>query len=283
MAPSSMTGFGSITVRRVDTTYTMELRTLNSRYKDVRVKTAVGDGALEYALRTALDKGFSRGRLDLSLEARSLGGGADSLSEELDALTARFPGQTPGLTDLLLLRITRSMERGEPRGLDDDTRRALLDALDGLMETVRSTRAAEGAVMTSEMERLLTAMTDRTGEIEARAAGEGDRFRERFNTKLAHLVSSDMDRIALEREVALLIERADINEELARLRGHLASFGELLAKDGPAGRNMEFLCQEILRETNTIGSKTQDLTISTLGVAMKNDVERLRELSANME
>ncbi|MBU1238368.1 DUF1732 domain-containing protein [Myxococcota bacterium] len=283
MAPRSMTGFGTRTCQTENISFTLELRTLNSRYKDIRIKTSLSDGALEYLMRTALDKEFSRGRLDLAVEARSEKSGEDTLLQELEALSGRLPSQEPSLTDILLLRIVRTLERGHSLTITDTTRKSVVQTLGLLMEDVHQSRIAEGLVMVREMERILNDMKERTAQIKERAQGEGARFRERFSTKLAQVINSDMDQISLEREISIMIEKADINEELSRLTGHLNSFLELLTKDGVLGRNMEFLCQELLRETNTVGSKTQDLTISTLGVAMKNDVERLRELSANME
>ena len=126
-------------------------------------------------------------------------------------------------------------------------------------------------------------MSELTSEVARCAGEEEERQRERLNKKLEMVLKRDIDTVAMEREIAFILERADITEEITRLNGHIQSFRALLSQAGPCGRNMEFLCQELLREVNTIGSKSQEMEISSLGVGLKNEVEKLRELSANME
>lgn len=284
MSPSSMTGFGKLTCTIETTVFNMELRTLNSRYRDIKIRSSLHDGAFEFALRKLFDTEFSRGRIDFTLSMEQHRSDSGQLLDELSAMAAPLGGEPLSITHLLLYKISRSLESGSSEvTLSESGRKELLSRGGELIDIVKRSRLAEGAMMVSTMEQILDRMSELTTEVARCAGEEEERQRERLNKKLEMVLKRDIDTVAMEREIAFILERADITEEITRLKGHLQSFRALLSQAGPCGRNMEFLCQELLREVNTIGSKSQEMEISSLGVGLKNEVEKLRELSANME
>ncbi len=255
MALNSMTGFGRVGVVLEGVDYTLELRTLNSRYRDLKVKLPIKDGELEFALRKLLSRSFHRGRLDFTVRHQRRDPVGEGVAE-LKALARVVGEDAPDLVSLLLFRIERALA-GEAGG-------ALLS------------QAGREASLLATMGKLL-------GQVRELTQGEGERLRSRLERRLEQLLTREVDRLSLEREVALLVEKADIHEEITRLQGHLQRFQGLLGATRPVGRTMEFLCQELLREVNTMGSKTHNLEVTNRIVTMKNEIEKLRELSANVE
>jgi len=156
----------------------------------------------------------------------------------------------------------------------------------GRLETMRR---SEGSALTAEMQGLLDGIAGRTAEIESLAVRVRPAFARRLETKLSELLSgAHVDPLRLAQEAAMLAERSDVTEELARLRSHVEQFQKLLAGAGEAGKKLDFLLQEMQREANTLLSKTpgvesEGLAITGLALEIKSDIEKLREQAQNVE
>jgi uncharacterized protein (TIGR00255 family) len=293
----SMTGFGEAEKDTPAGRLRLEVKTVNHRFFNPNVKTPPGFDRFERDVTEALRAHIARGHVSayLSLD-RSAGNDAatparldlEKARQYRDALEAmRAELAIPGTVDLGMLArfgdVFRTPENDKVPEIDPETVRALAEEA---ARGVVALREAEGARLHEDLAGRLDAMAAQISVVETRAperlVRERDRLREAVR-ELAAQVEVDEDRLA--REVAYLAERWDVNEELVRFRAHVAAFREALESDGPeaVGKRLGFLVQEMHREVNTIGSKANDALIAQASVALKEEIERLREQVENVE
>jgi uncharacterized protein (TIGR00255 family) len=287
----SMTGYGAGEAALGGGQVTLEVRALNHRFVEVRVRlpAELGDfgSFLEQLVRERLD----RGRIDVAVRltgpalppprfsrerARALYGALAELRDELAPGSELSLGTLAGFPELLL----------EPASTDVDAiRRALVAALEKALEQLGTMRAAEGASLGRELTQRLDQARSLSRSIRERAGSLSELQRGRLRERLSRLLhgGAPLDPNRLENEVALMADRADITEELARLDSHFEQVGVLLSSPGPIGRKLDFLLQEIARELNTTGAKSQDAPVAQLVVETKVCVERMREQVQNVE
>lgn len=293
MPVRSMTGFGEGTAALAEGRVVVELRSVNHRQLEVRVKAPkeLGDPALfvEQLLRQKL----SRGRIEATVRAE----GVASLVTELDHARARDAlrafqalgrelGDTRGglpwaaLGGVPDLWVTRTRVEGEA------VRVALGAAVDRALEVLDARRTAEGAELAIDLQTRLQVCEALLESIVQETDGSVDRLRERLTKRLAALLGehpNGVESVRLEQEVALLAERSDVAEELTRLRAHFQHFEELLVEGTLVGRRMDFILQELTREANTLGAKTAEVGVSRRVIVMKSELERMREQVQNVE
>jgi uncharacterized protein (TIGR00255 family) len=286
-----MTGFGAGDSPLGEGRLTMELRALNHRFLDIRVRLPAEIGEQVAFVEQLARERLDRGRVDVGVRlsdsalppprfsltrARALYASLQKLSSELApgtevpiATLAHFP-------DLLL-------EPSDPGA--DGVRGALKGAFERALESLQAMREAEGRALSQELKArlgllrtLLVGMRERAaGFVEAQRA----KLRERIERLLAGAAALDPTRI--ENEIALIADRSDTTEELARLESHFDQFERALDDSGPVGRKLDFLLQEIGRELNTLGSKSPDAAVAHLVVEAKTELERIREQVQNVE
>jgi len=293
----SMTGFGDAERDTPAGRLRLEVKTVNHRFFNTSIKTPVGFDRHEQALVAELKEHLSRGHVSVFLSLdRSTAEGTEGprvdldrvreYKEALEAVKAEFA--LPGVVDLGMLARFPDIFRDPDRGggapeLEPELLRALVEEA---TRSVVELREAEGRRLRDDMVGRLEAMATELDRVEERAPGrlvaERDRLREAVG-ELTGQVEVDEDRLA--REIAYLAEKWDINEEIVRFRSHVEMFRETLDGDGtdPAGKRLSFLVQEMHREANTIGSKSNDADIAQSAVALKEEVERLREQVENVE
>jgi uncharacterized protein (TIGR00255 family) len=293
----SMTGFGEGECRTEAATVRVELRTVNHRHLSVNFRTPNALTRLEPRMRDWLRDSISRGHVNgtVRVEPAAVDPAAIGLRVDADRAAAylalfrdlreRFdlPGE-PGLEQLLRMGdvIVREEGAGAPAVEDDAVEAAVREAARATVEM----REEEGRRLQTDLEARLEAIDRALDEVERlapeRLAAERDRLREAVR-ELAGGIAVSEDRLA--QEIAYLAERWDVNEELVRFRSHNALFRDLLAAEPeePVGKRLSFLVQEMHREANTIGSKANHAGIAHRVVAMKEEVERLREQVENVE
>ncbi len=283
----SMTGFGvgvsQQGARRVDVT----MRTLNHRYLSLRLRSLADRPFLQARVDEMIRQTFSRGEIDVWVTLDL--GGADERSalfdearvgrytEELRRLSQTFDLASPTLGDLARLGVL------EPAPLPEEDLWGLIEP--ALLEAIRATRSAratEGALLCGELQAILENLACLAGRIRERVPELRAALRDRLLERIAAL-ELDLDPTRLETEVALLADRADVEEEVTRLGAHLARARSLLGRDGPVGKELDFLSQELLRETNTLGAKARDLEVGSLVLDMKVAIERFKEQVQNVE
>ena len=292
----SMTGYGQASTEVGEARVTVELRTLNHRYADLRLRLPPELAAAEREIRRSVLQRIKRGRVELTVNVESVEGGASKpqlnrpLLDEMLATckTLRDELQIEGTPDMGTLLGVHGMFRNATVALawDDRDREALERALGDALDALDRERLREGGHLQQDLSRRLAEMSQIATKIRESAALIPDKLRERLVQRLSGFggdVALDPGRVA--QEAVLLAERSDVTEELVRLEGHLAQAANLVDRpDGkPVGKQLDFLLQEIQRETNTVNSKSADLELSRMALELKAEVEKVREQVQNLE
>jgi uncharacterized protein (TIGR00255 family) len=287
-----MTGFGRAEAPLAEGQATIEVRAVNSRHLDVRVKLPRELGALEPELRARASRHFARGQVEVSLRLAPLelvpqvqiDERAARRYAEAAARLVRELGLEGGLSPAALLTLPGVVQLGEADTDLAGLREALLAGTEAACRAAAEMRSREGAEIARDLLSRLERVEAGVGEIEARAEEVHKGVRERLLRRLATLSAEvEADSGRLEQELVYWADRQDISEEIVRLRSHVGQFRETLDRDGPVGRRLEFLLQEIGREVNTLGSKPGDAAVSARVVDLKAELERVREQVLNVE
>ena len=293
----SMTGFGSVRFRVEEWTFELELRSVNHRHFDARIRLPRLLANLEPDVRTRLANRLARGRIDLTVIAPEGGAPAPRLEVDLEAAreylaAARALAQSDGVSGELdaraLLALPGVSRFVEPEIADGLLRERTLAAVDEGIEALSAMRASEGAALARDLCARLDRVGALAGEVEQRSGLVQESVRERLRKRARQLEAETglLDEARLHQEIAIAADRMDVTEEIVRLRSHLDKFRALLDSAGPVrpvGRQLEFLLQELVREANTIGSKGSDAPIAHWVVELKTELERLREQVQNVE
>lgn len=289
---ASMTGFARAAGTTGPVQWLWEIRSVNGRGLDIRVRVPNGFEAAGEAARAALSKALSRGQCQLGLTLTRPEAGVrvridEDLLARLAAAVARVPrpeGVGPATLDGLLA-LRGVVESEVEAGADPDLlNRALAAGAERLVADLVAARRAEGAALRSIVEDQLGQIARLTQAAEDCPARRPEAVRARLAEAVAALVGAGgLDADRLHQEAVLLAAKADVREELDRLRAHLAAAGELLAQGGAIGRRLDFLAQELGREANTLCAKAGDISLSRIGLDLKAVVEQFREQVQNVE
>jgi uncharacterized protein (TIGR00255 family) len=295
MALQSMTGFA----RREGTSgryrWAWELRSVNGKGLDLRLRLPPGADRLETDIRRLIGEQFSRGNLQasLSLSADESRFEAVLNQQALSAVMA-VREQLAGVIDSAPLKLDtlmsirgiiefREVEEGEEAAATRDA--DIMAGLEGALYDLRTMRQHEGRALGQVLLGHVETIETLTATVEHDPARSPSEIASRLVAQVAVLLdgASGLDRERLHAEVALLATKADLREEIDRLKGHIAAARELLAKGGPVGRKLDFLAQEFNRESNTICSKSNSAAITTAGIDLKVVIDQFREQVQNLE
>lgn len=289
----SMTGYGRGVRQSADLVVRVELRSVNHRFLDLSVKLPRPWLAMESAIAERLRGRLGRGRVDVFVNREASGASGTVAKADVhlarSVLTAarelaaslHLPGELsleqvvgfPGIVSFEAAAVDAEAEQP-----------AVLGALDEAIEALVTMRAAEGARMAADVAAHVDAIEAITEDIAQRAEGAPAEHLQRLRARLTELLAeTDLDEGRLEQEAATLADKAAVDEEIIRLRSHIAQARDLLADAEPCGRRLDFLVQEFLRETNTIGSKTPDPAVRRQVVELKSLIEKMKEQVANLE
>lgn len=296
MAVKSMTGFGRASGQIGGTTWAWEIRTVNGRGLDIRLRLPTGFEELEMRLRDTLSKRIKRGSCSVNLTLKgSVVEGAFRLNEgnllQLADIAARAQEITDGSEPVPLVALLNM--KGVIEAADSEPNQALAEHLSAsLMASFSAALDELVAARLAEGERLRAILSEKLQEIETgtrQAENSPERSPEavsqRMRLQIQRLMSesSAFDENRLHQEAVLIATKADIEEELKRLHAHVAAARELLEEDAPAGRRLEFLAQEFQREANTLCSKSNAGEITRIGLSLKTAIDQLREQVQNVE
>lgn len=295
---TSMTGFASHRGQGAGHDWTWDLRSVNGKGLETRLRVPDWIEGLEPAIRTELAKAASRGSVSLTLKVTREAGGAEAatlntavLSVAIAALAeVEQAAMAAGLTlapstpaDLLSLRGVL-----DTAPVDEDTaplRAAILADLPALLSAFNAMRAAEGrsldGIITGQIDRIASLVEDATAAAGDRRIRAEATLRDGLDRLRGAVDSFDEQRVA--QELALLAVKADVAEELDRLTAHVAAARALLKDKGPVGRKLDFLMQEFMREANTLCSKAGDLALTRIGLDLKTVIDQMREQVQNVE
>jgi uncharacterized protein (TIGR00255 family) len=288
----SMTGYGREEGRHRGRLLVAELRSVNHRHCDVLVKLPRQLAPLEDRLKKKIQETCGRGHIEVTVTLNGVTSVARQLS--LDRSAARQYYQIlKELRGALSLpgEITLSMLAGFRDVItvseEDEKAEAIFPALSRVVDRAVSRldrmRKEEGSAIGHDLLKRVATIEGAVDRIEAREVFVLEAYRKRLSQRVAELSGGiPLDPLRLSQEVALFADRSDISEERVRLRTHLEQFRKLLRSDSPVGRTLDFLLQEIHRETNTIGSKANDAKISLEVVGIKTELEKIREQVQNV-
>jgi uncharacterized protein (TIGR00255 family) len=294
----SMTGFARESGALADgTAFVWEVRSVNGRGLDLRLRLPNGLDALEPALREAAGRRLRRGNvaatLTLKREARArLVVDPVALDQALTLaleLAGRIRGSLPPRAESLLALpgILRAEEPAPDEAADEARRADLAGSFARALDELVAARQAEGATLRTIMAGLLDEIATLRDAAALESAGQPEAQRTRMREQLAALLgeaaTARVPEERLAQEVALLAQRSDVREELDRLAGHIGAARALLAAGEGAGRKLDFLVQEFVREANTLCSKSASVALTRIGLDLKAAIERLREQAANVE
>jgi uncharacterized protein (TIGR00255 family) len=294
-AVASMTGFARAEGEADGVAWTWELKSVNGKSLDLRFRLPGGFDALELPLRTLVSERVKRGSVSVNLTIARTAAAANlqvnraaleqvlalarELAREIEAAPPRIDG---------LLALRGVLESGEelPDPAARERREArLLEGCGKALDALAIMRRAEGARLGVVLVERLQEIGGLVAAAEATAATQPDAIRARLKTLVETLRDAvpSVSEERLAQEAALLVARGDIREELDRLGAHIAAARELLAEGGAIGRRLDFLCQELNREANTLCSKSADVELTRIGLALKAGIEQLREQVQNIE
>jgi len=289
-----MTGFGRGEAQAGPLRVTVELRAVNHRFADLQFKTPRSYAGLQAALDERIRGAVERGRVEVLVRREIVGETARVVdidtplatayaraAEDLAATLGRA-GESLALAELLALPGVAQVRDAE---VDPETELpTILAAVDVAVTALVGMREAEGRRLDADVRSRLGTIASHLTEVEVLAKAGPARIRDRVVRRVQDLLGDvEVDRDRLLQEAAVLADKAAIDEETTRLRSHLAQAEELLTTPGAVGRRLDFLVQEFQREVNTIGSKATGSDIAPRVVAMKSEVEKIREQVANIE
>ncbi len=289
----SMTGYGRAALSLGGREIAVEIRSVNNRYLDLNVKLPRAYAFAEEAVRKRAKATIARGKVDIyfTISASTEGEAEialdrpllESYLKALRTIAADYGVQDDVTVSVLAryqdLFLVQRSEVDEARLTED-----LLQALDAALTAYDAMRQVEGAAMERDIRSRAKTVEALVGAIEARAPETLAEYRARLTAKLQEVLDKQgIDEGRILTEAALYADRIAVDEETVRLRSHLAQLSDMLSKGGPAGRKLDFLLQELNRETNTIGSKSNDLIQTRTVVEIKAELEKIREQIQNIE
>jgi uncharacterized protein (TIGR00255 family) len=291
----SMTGFARRDGAGEGHRWSWELRSVNGKGLDVRVRLPPGFEGLEFPARERAAKAVTRGNIQATLTMQLEGTAPrvrinhDVLADmiiAMETVAARTNATPPTLDGILALR---GVVEAADSALDEATRetltRRVLDDLDAALNALVSARASEGEAIAAVLAMRLDEVAALTATAEAAPSRRPEAIRARLATDIATLLDAgpSLDADRLHQEAVLLATKADIREEIDRLVAHVAAARSLLAEDAAVGRRLDFLAQEFNREVNTLCSKAPDRTLTAIGLELKSVVDQFREQIQNVE
>ncbi len=287
----SMTGYGKCVVEENCRTLTVEMKSVNNRYLEINCRMPKTLASFEETAKRTIKKYLNRGSVDVYFTYENNAEKHLSIDE---VTTKAYYEAAKKISELLGVENNYSaaeiiktngviVEKADEE--DEVALKALVErAVDGAVRALDEMRTVEGATATKDLLRLVDNIDGALTKAENRAPKVVAEYREKLRARITELLSDvALDEARLLNEVAFFADKADINEEISRLHSHIAQFRSACANGGPQGRNLDFVSQEMGREINTMGSKSNDGELTALVIYMKNELEKIKEQIRNVE
>ncbi len=289
-----MTGFGRATAAGDNFSITVELKTVNNRFLDVNLRLSSEIQSLETAIKRTIGNRLSRGRVDVNVQYER----SNEVSYEINRpmingylaamRSMKHEFDLAGEPDLNVIARLPNVVIPSKAEAGPEFFAAIESVLGDALDDLEKMREIEGASLADELNSRLAGIEGRLPAIEEEsgkvAAEYHDRLLKRMNDMLAKTTSQiDIDQGRLAQEVAYLADRADISEEITRLRTHIDHFRSIMSDEKDVGKRLDFLTQELNREANTITSKTNNMVVKENALAVKSEIEKIREQVQNVE
>lgn len=289
----SMTGYGRGEYKKDGLELSVEIKTVNNRYLDISVKCPRIFIACEDVIRNIIHGKMTRGHADVYVNFSDKRGRERTLYLDESAASAYvaaaqrirelFPSAADDFSVTNILRFPDVIKIEDASSADEECLSALRDALGSALDKLNVMRGVEGEKLKDDMLSRMDTIEKLVNEVGERAPLVAEDYKTKLEAKMKKILEGvEPDEGRLLTEVAAFTDKSNIDEELTRLRSHIAQFREI-CKDDLVGRKLDFLVQEFNRETNTVCSKSNDLEITRLGLALKNEIEKVREQVQNLE
>lgn len=288
--PKSMTGFAKLETESTDGKLYGEARALNSRYLEISIKLPRADFLHEQKLRELVKRHIKRGKVDITIkwERPNEQAGAQKINENVLAQyveTAKTLKEKYALKGDLTIDNIFSFKDifsyEENNNINEDM---LMQSFEKLIAQLNQEREKEGDLIKKDLMARVDAIVSNVAAIEERWPLTIKMLENRLRERITEIItSSSVDETRVLQELAIYMERLDIAEEIVRLKGHIENFSDTLSSDDPIGRKLDFIIQEMVRESNTIGSKANDLFINERIIQIKVEIEKMREQVQNVE
>lgn len=289
-----MTGFGRGAVVEDGFVVTVELKTVNNRFLDVSLRLSSEMQKLESTIKRLIGNRLSRGRVDVSLQYDR----AEQVNYELNRpliegflsamKTMQEEFSLAGEPDLNVVARLPNVLVPRKEELTDEFVVAVESAVNLALDDLEKMRDNEGQMLANELEVRVSEIERRLSPIESEAASVTEEYRQKLLKRIGEMLAKtdsqiEIDQSRLAQEVAYLADRSDISEETSRLRSHIDHFRQIMKDEKEVGKRLDFLTQELNREANTIASKTGNLTVKEHALAIKSEIEKIREQVQNVE
>ena len=289
----SMTGYGKGEYKEGGVELTCEIKTVNNRYLDVSVKAPRIFTAYEEVIRSLVREKLTRGHADIFVSLKDKREKPTAMTLDLalatsfvnsaKALKEAFPDLTDDVTLTTVLRYPEVLKQEDVNTVDEELITALKTALTQALDNLNKMRLIEGEKLKADMLARVQTVEGLVEQITQRAPKIAEEYREKLTAKVKdYLAEASIDESRILSEVAVFSDTSNIDEELTRLRSHIEQFRSI-CEEGIVGRKLDFLVQEFNREANTTCSKSNDISITRAGLAMKNEIEKIREQVQNLE
>lgn len=289
----SMTGYGKGVAETNGKKITIEIKTVNHRFLDFNIKLPRTFLFVEDSIKKTISSSISRGHLDvyLTYEQTEVQEGAfyadvELANNYLEAIKVlqEGTGLENDITISQLVKVGDIIQRQQPVEDEELLKQLVVEAVNFALDNLKTMRQKEGEALKRDISSKLDNISCSLEKIKTFAPLVVEEYRKQLNARIQEVVNpSLMDMQRLATEVALFADHCSIDEEIIRLTTHIANMRSLLEANEPVGRKMDFLVQEFNRETNTIGSKANDMRITNQVLSIKNEIEKMREQAANIE
>lgn len=287
----SMTGFGKGIAENSSKKFTVEIKTLNSKQLDFSSRMPAQYREMEVECRNLIAARIERGKVDLAVTVETLGITSDvsiniekaaAYKAQIERMSRELGLPAPADWYSVLLRFPDVMHTDSTDGIDDDDRATLLKAVDAACDALREFRAKEGKKLSEFFATRINRIAGLLAEVPKYETERITKIRARIEDALAQIPQADYDRGRYEQEMIFYIEKLDINEEKQRLAQHLEYFTETMGAEPGQGKKLGFIAQEMGREINTLGSKSNHAEMQITVVKMKDELEQIKEQVLNV-
>jgi uncharacterized protein (TIGR00255 family) len=288
-----MTGFGRAETKNEHLEMVAEVRSLNNRYLEINMRLPRSLTSYEFELKDIVKKHVVRGKVTITITSKDVLKLTENFNLKRDSV--RFYKtileqiqEEAGLSDPIrlehLLQFSELLEPEDTEVKDEELEKALVAVLEAALADLNQMRQAEGRNMAADIRERIAGIESEIVEIESKGRENPRKELDKLTARLRDQINSgEIDRDRLELELALISDRVDISEECTRMHSHLELFREVLAGKGEVGKKLTFILQEMQRESNTIGSKTTEISISHGVIQLKEEIEKIREQVQNLE
>ena len=288
----SMTGYGRGNISKNDREYQIEIKSVNHRYLDISVKMPRQLSYLEDAIKKEISSKVKRGKIDVfitfnnnSLEGRTIKINTELAHEYIEELK-KLAGKENILSDIQVTEISKYPDvlNIQNEQDDDKIKEEVIEVLNNAVDNFIGMRQVEGSKISEDLLKRLDYIQVKVNEISKFSTGLIEEYVVKLETRIKEILKDqELDKQRLAQEVVIYADKCSVEEEITRLNSHILQFKNLLNSDEAVGKKLDFIVQEMNRETNTIGSKANNLNITNNVIDLKTEIENIREQIQNIE